>query len=98
MALGCTSHFLNSQRLTNQLQYIFDEHYRLEDGRAAGSDIKLAALKSGHINEAESATCGAIRGYPRDRICPVSKTTCQWSGTAGYRSLPKLSLINKLYK
>ena len=47
MALRYTSHTLDSQMLTYDLQRIYDASYKLPDGRAAGGRTKLDALLSG---------------------------------------------------
>ena len=47
MALRYTSHSLNSQRLTSELQRIFDYSFRLQGGTSAGGQTKLAEVSSG---------------------------------------------------
>ncbi|KAF8622964.1 hypothetical protein AX15_006607 [Amanita polypyramis BW_CC] len=51
MALRHTSHSLNSQTLTSELQRIFDYSYRLQGGTAAGGRAKRDALLSGGTNK-----------------------------------------------
>ena len=51
MALRYTSHTLNSQPLTSELQRIFDYSYRSENGRAEGGRAKRDALSNGYTNE-----------------------------------------------
>ena len=50
MALRYTSHTLDSESLTSELQRIFDYTYRLYDGRAAGGQAKRDALMTGMTN------------------------------------------------
>ena len=51
MALRHSSHSLNSQALTSELQRIFDYSYRLEGGTAAGGQTKLSEVLSGTSNK-----------------------------------------------
>jgi hypothetical protein len=51
MALRYSSHSLNSQRLTSELQRIFDYSYRSQSGTAAGGQAKLAEVLSGASNK-----------------------------------------------
>ncbi len=51
MALRHSSHSLNSQMLTSDLQRIFDYSYRSQGGTAAGGQSKLAEVVSGVSNK-----------------------------------------------
>ena len=51
MALRHTSHTLDAQSLTSELQRIFDYVYRTQSGRAKGGRAKRDALSTGHTNE-----------------------------------------------
>ena len=51
MALRHTSHTLDAQSLTSELQRIFDYVFRSQSGRAAGGMTKIAEILSGTCNK-----------------------------------------------
>ena len=56
MALRYTSHSFSSQKLTSELQRIFDYTYRSPDGRAAGGQSKMSEILSGASNRLAAFT------------------------------------------